>query len=69
MDIVFWGRYSDDDDNIYKLVGKGTCFKDKNKKMYILAPMSGCMLNNEGVLFINEKDFSVEKGFKFLSNF
>ena len=37
--------------------------------MYILAPMNGCMLNNEGVLFINEKDFSVEKGFKFLSNF
>ena len=37
--------------------------------MYVLAPMSGCMLNDNGVLFINENDFSVEKGFKFLSNF
>ena len=69
MNIVFWVRYSDKDGNIYKLVGEGTYFKEKNKKMYVLAPMSGCMLNDNGVLFINENDFSVEKGFKFLSNF
>lgn len=69
MNIVFGGRYSDKDGNIYKLFGEGTDFKEKTKKMYVLAPMSSCMLGKTGVLFINAKDFSVEKGFKFLSNF
>lgn len=69
MNIVFRGRYSDDDGNIYKLVGEGTYFKEKNKKMYVLAPINGCMINNAGVLFIDEKDFSDGKGFTFLSNF
>ena len=45
MNIVFWGRYSDKDGNIYKLVGEGTYFKEKNKKMYVLAGIADDILD------------------------